>query len=105
MRPAFSFAGKNAILATMHGKERVIAPLLDSALGVRLRFLPGLIPTDLGLSAVKWNELAPNSTQHAPRSRRRSSGTRTRVSGWQAKAASVLIRSSLFCRLTARSWS
>lgn len=45
MRPALSFAGKNAILATMHGKERVIAPLLDGALGVRLR-VPAGFDTD-----------------------------------------------------------
>ncbi len=32
----------DAVLATMHGKERVIAPLLRRALGLRVRLAPGI---------------------------------------------------------------
>ncbi len=35
--PAFSFRGAAAVLATMHRKERVIAPLLERALGLQVR--------------------------------------------------------------------
>jgi len=31
-----------AVLATMHGKERVVAPLLRNALGLRVRLTPGI---------------------------------------------------------------
>ncbi len=41
----FAFANEIAILATMHGKERVVAPLLEGALGVRVR-VPGGLDTD-----------------------------------------------------------
>ena len=36
----------DAVLVTMHGKERVVAPLLLRALGLRVRLTPG-IDTDL----------------------------------------------------------
>lgn len=42
---AFAVAGKRAILATMHGKQRVIRPLLEGALGLRV-VLPGGFDTD-----------------------------------------------------------
>ena len=41
----YSVAGKIAVLATMHGKERVIAPLVETRLGLRVR-LPGAFDTD-----------------------------------------------------------
>lgn len=37
----FSIEGKTAVLATMHGKERVIQPLLEAELGLRVRLLQG----------------------------------------------------------------
>ncbi len=36
------YEDEDAALATMHGKERVIAPLLRSALGLRVRVTPGI---------------------------------------------------------------
>lgn len=42
---AFSMAGKRAVLATMHGKERVIRPLLEGALGLKV-VLPDRFDTD-----------------------------------------------------------
>jgi hypothetical protein len=41
----FSVAGKRAVLATMHGKERVIRPLLESWLGLQI-VLPSGFDTD-----------------------------------------------------------
>ena len=41
----WSVAGKRAILATMHGKERVIRPLLEGGLGLEVK-LPGGFDTD-----------------------------------------------------------
>ena len=41
----YRLAGCEALLATMHGKERVIAPLLQNALGVRVR-VPKNFDTD-----------------------------------------------------------
>lgn len=38
----WSFDNTDAILATMHGKERVIAPLLQAALGLRIQVVAGL---------------------------------------------------------------
>lgn len=43
--PTWSVAGKRAILATMHGKERVVRPLLKGALGLEL-VLPDAFDTD-----------------------------------------------------------
>jgi hypothetical protein len=43
--PAFSVAGKRAVLATMHGKERVIRPLLEGGLGLDVH-LPTGFDTD-----------------------------------------------------------
>lgn len=37
----FDLYGERAILATMHGKERVIAPLLGRFLGLRVETIPG----------------------------------------------------------------
>jgi hypothetical protein len=37
----YSVEGKPAVLATMHGKERVIRPLLEGGLGLRVRVLQG----------------------------------------------------------------
>lgn len=37
----FSIVGKRAVLATMHRKERVIKPLVESRLGLQLRVPPG----------------------------------------------------------------
>ena len=37
-----AYSGQTALLATMHGKERVIAPVLERALGLRLRVTHGL---------------------------------------------------------------
>lgn len=42
---AFSVANKRAVLATMHGKERVIRPLLEGGLGLKVR-LPDGFDTD-----------------------------------------------------------
>lgn len=42
---AFSVAGKRAVLATMHGKERVIRPLLEGRLGLQV-VLPNGFDTD-----------------------------------------------------------
>ncbi|MBI1338770.1 hypothetical protein GC169_00975 [bacterium] len=42
---AFSVAGKRAVLATMHGKERVIRPLLEGGLGLEV-VLPNGFDTD-----------------------------------------------------------
>lgn len=41
----FSVANKRAVLATMHGKERVIRPLLEAGLGLRIH-LPDGFDTD-----------------------------------------------------------
>lgn len=41
----FAFENKRAVLATMHGKERVVAPLLEGALGLRVR-VPTRFDTD-----------------------------------------------------------
>ena len=38
----FALHGACAVIATMHGKERVLAPLLEAALGVKCRLAPGL---------------------------------------------------------------
>jgi hypothetical protein len=35
------FAGRRLVIATMHGKEQVIAPLLEAALGVQCELPPG----------------------------------------------------------------
>lgn len=43
--PRFSVAGKRAVLATMHGKERVIRPLLEGGLGLQI-ILPNGFDTD-----------------------------------------------------------
>ena len=43
--PRFSLAGKTAALATMHGKERVITPLVETALGLSVR-RPSALDTD-----------------------------------------------------------
>jgi hypothetical protein len=43
--PAFSVARKRAVLATMHGKERVIRPLLEGGLGLQV-VLPNGFDTD-----------------------------------------------------------
>jgi hypothetical protein len=43
--PRFSVAGKRAVLATMHGKERVIRPLLEGGLGLQI-VLPDSFDTD-----------------------------------------------------------
>ena len=43
--PTYSVTGKDAVLATMHGKERAIGPLVETALGLRLR-LPSAFDTD-----------------------------------------------------------
>jgi hypothetical protein len=41
--PAYKFyEGESAVLATMHGKERVIAPLLERELGLRVSLADGL---------------------------------------------------------------
>ncbi|NBV76970.1 hypothetical protein EBR66_02325 [bacterium] len=40
------FQGRSAVLATMHGKERVIAPLLEHALGIHV-ILPPEFDTDV----------------------------------------------------------
>jgi len=42
MSTAQRYNNDEAILATMHGKERVIAPLLWNALGLRVRVTPGI---------------------------------------------------------------
>lgn len=42
---AFSVAGKRAVLATMHGKERVIRPLLEDGMGLQV-VLPNGFDTD-----------------------------------------------------------
>lgn len=36
------YGDDDAVLATMHGKERVIVPLLQGALGLRVRLTPGI---------------------------------------------------------------
>ena len=41
-RTARPYEDDDAALATMHGKERVIAPLLQRALGLRVRVTPGI---------------------------------------------------------------
>lgn len=38
----FPYAGVRAVLATMHGKERVIAPLLEESLRLRVSLAAGL---------------------------------------------------------------
>lgn len=42
MMEGFTLAGKRAVLATMHGKERVIRPLLGRATGLQIDLTPGL---------------------------------------------------------------
>ncbi len=39
---AHQYGNDDAVLATMHGKERVIAPILQSLLGLNVRLVPGL---------------------------------------------------------------
>jgi hypothetical protein len=40
------FAGRTLVIATMHGKEQVLAPLLKEALGVEI-IMPGVFNTDV----------------------------------------------------------
>lgn len=40
--PLLSFSGRTLVLATMHGKEAVMAPLLEAGLGVRVVVAEGL---------------------------------------------------------------
>ncbi|GBL35844.1 hypothetical protein EMGBS15_14390 [Filimonas sp.] len=50
------FEGRRLLVATKHGKEQVIAPILESALGV-ICVLPSNLDTDvLGTLVVKWIE-------------------------------------------------
>jgi hypothetical protein len=39
------FKGRNLVIATLHGKEKVIAPLLEHALGVKI-IVPEKFDTD-----------------------------------------------------------
>ena len=43
--PTFSVAGKRAVLATLHGKEQVIRPLLEGGLGLQVH-IPERFDTD-----------------------------------------------------------
>ncbi len=42
------FKGRKLVIGTMHGKERVIAPVLEKKLGVRCVIVPGLNTDQLG---------------------------------------------------------
>jgi hypothetical protein len=44
----YSLAGRTIVLLTRHGKERVIAPMLESALGCRVERVDGFDTDQLG---------------------------------------------------------
>lgn len=44
----FSYNNASAVLATMHGKERVIAPLLERNLGLRVELALGWAADNVG---------------------------------------------------------
>jgi hypothetical protein len=46
--PDQPYAGETALLATMHGKERVIAPILEQELGLRIQVPEGLDTDQFG---------------------------------------------------------
>ncbi|HSM26634.1 MAG TPA: hypothetical protein VK855_00855, partial [Thioalkalivibrio sp.] len=45
---SYSLAGRTLVLLTRHGKERVIAPMLESALGCRVDLVDGFDTDQLG---------------------------------------------------------
>jgi hypothetical protein len=48
MTPRHPYAGRIAVLATIHGKERAFGPALHTALGLHVRVSPGIDTDALG---------------------------------------------------------
>lgn len=78
--------GEDAVLAT----ERVIAPILDRELGMRVRPADGLDTDRFGTLTREVERLDGRSMRRGPRSIQRSRGRDKRA--WRSRAKAALVR-------------
>ncbi len=86
---SYSLAGQTIVLLTRHGKERVMAPTLESALGCRIEVVDGFDTDQLGTFT---REIPRAGTQLEAARRKARIGME--LSGSRARARSVPIRGS-----------
>ncbi len=91
------YAACKVALLTQHGKEKVLAPVLEPGLGCRIEHVTGFDTDQLGTFT---REIPRHGTQiEAARRKARIGMDRSACGwGWPAKAPSALIRSPACCR-------